>query len=751
MIARPTARRPGRSAATFLLLLPALALADPAAEARWARQAEAVTIHRDTWGVPHVHGATDADTVFGFMYARAEDEFNRIERGIIGMTGRSAEALGEEGITSDVLIRAFEVPTRAQREYDRMPEDVRSLCDAAADALNFYLHTHPEVEPALIQRFEGWQFVAAAYGMHLAIPTFLAPEVVTDEGLLGVAHPRTPQADPTEPEAGSNMWALAPSRTADGHAMLFINPHIPIHELYEGHLHSETGWNISGGAAYGSSLMPMFGFNDHLGWSLTVNYPDILDLYMVTFDDPDDPQAYRYGDGHRQARRWTERIAVRQPDGEIAEVEITLRSTHHGPIIAEQEDGTFIAARLANIERGGLIEQFYRMGRARNLEEFQQAIDGSRLVFHNIMYADVEGNIYYVYNAAIPKRRAGVDWSQPVDGSDPTLDWQGYYGIDELPHRLNPPCGWLQNCNSRPFTVTADEDNLDAADFPAAMLGYDHDDNRVAMSRGILSSLHDITFETWAHLPWDQQVREAPASLAAIDRAFATLKASDADRAEALAPVVALLHDWDQQISVSSQGATIFMLWYEATLGARNAGILDDGATITTLEAVRDALRTKFGDWHVAWGEVNRLQRPDPATIPGGFTMPPTVFDDEAPSLPHGGAFTLAGMVWFLMSTPDAVTYLTHPEETTRRRYGVHGHSYVGVVEFRPPDEGGVRARSIIPFGTSRDPASPHFFDQAALYARGEFKPVLFQHADVIAGAARSYHPGETAPARPGS
>ncbi len=713
--------------------------------AEWQAQAERVTIHRDAFGVPHVLGRTDADCVFGFMYARAEDEFSRIEQSLIGMTARSAEALGEEHAISDIMIRAFEVPARAQREYRTMPQEVRDLCDAAAAGLNWYLHTHPDVTPTLITHFEGWHFVAGSYGMHVSIPSFLEPAAINAEGLIGILEPRAPTEDPLEPEAGSNMWAIGPSKTASGGTMLMINPHIPIHELYEAHLLSDSGWNISGGTAYGSAITPMFGFTDHHGWSLTVNYPDILDLYTLTFDHPEDPDLYRHGNGYRRVKTSTERIRVKR-GGRMDTVEFTLRKTHHGPILAQQ-NGRYIAVRLANIERGGLVEQFYRMGKARTLDEFKQAIDGGQLVFHNIMYADVDGNTYYVYNAAMPKRDAGRDWSVPQDGADPGSDWLGYHSIDELPHVLNPDCGWMQNCNSSPFTTTAEDENPDRADYPGYMVGRDRDDARVPMSRGILSALEDVTFETWASMPWDDRARSADKWLPVLESALKELKGNDPDRASAIAPIVTLLaKDWDRRITVDSVEATLFMLWLEATAPFRGAPNTTGEMLIATLEQVKSALEIKFGDWRVPWGEVNRIQRPDPATIPPGFTMPASVFDDEAPSLPHGGAHAAGGQVWFLMCAPDAATYIHHPEQTTRRRYGVHGHSYVGLIEFPPAGTGDVQARSIIPFGVSRDPDSKHFMDQAPLYARGELKEAWLRRADVIEHAVRSYHPGDDQP-----
>ncbi|MFG0253230.1 MAG: penicillin acylase family protein, partial [Phycisphaerales bacterium JB038] len=272
---------------------PAPAADDAEADARIARAVQATTNHRDEWGVPHIEADTDAHAVFGFMYARAEDEFYAIERSLLTMTAQGAAAFGEAGLAGDILMHAYEIPERARAEFKVAPPRVRALCTAAADALNHYLACHPEEEPALLTHFEPWYFLAADYGMHVGYLS-LSQTGIEGADLLKSADPRA-----LDTPDGSNMWAIAPQRTRDGHALLFINPHIPIHEVYEGHVRSDEGWNFSGGTAYGS-IFPMFGFTEHHAWSFTVNYPDIIDVYAETFDRPDEPLAYRYGDKYRQ-------------------------------------------------------------------------------------------------------------------------------------------------------------------------------------------------------------------------------------------------------------------------------------------------------------------------------------------------------------------------------------------------------------------------------------------------------------------
>jgi penicillin amidase len=251
---------------------------------------------------------------------------------------------------------------------------------------------------------------------------------------------------------GSNAWAIAPSRNADGHAMLFLNPHDSYFEAftpYEVDLHSDQGWNISGDIAFGE-VVPDIGFNENLGWSMTVNYPDVADVYAETFDDPKRPLAYRYGNGYRMAVEWTETIRIKTGEG-FTDKRFAFRKTHHGPIVALR-DGKPLAIRLAKYEEGdsGSLKQFYAMGKARTLKEFKAACAQQGHNYHNFTYADRAGNIFYLYNGAVPRRLAKFDWSQPVDGSNPETEWQGYHTIDEMPQLPSQSLSSANRCARNP-------------------------------------------------------------------------------------------------------------------------------------------------------------------------------------------------------------------------------------------------------------------------------------------------------------
>ena len=316
--------------------------------------------------------------------------------------------------------------------------------------MNYYLLQHPEVRWKVLTHFEPW-YVFAAYRLD-AGPWLAGP----DEQMAF----ELPPSDPN----GSNAWAVGPSRTATGNAMLFSNTHMRFNVPYEFHVHSDEGLNVSGITGYGMVGLPFVGRNERIGWTVTVNYPDVVDVYALTFDDASDRLAYRYGDGYRQAEEWSDTIGVRTDAG-VETRPVTLRRSHHGPVF-EVTPGRHYAIRKANQDAGSLFPQHYAIATARTLDEFKAAFDMQRLAYHNFVYGDVDGNIFYLYGGAHPRKDPGFDWERPVDGSDPATEWRGVLAQSEIPQVLNPTSGWLQNANASPFFASDAADNPAASAFP---------------------------------------------------------------------------------------------------------------------------------------------------------------------------------------------------------------------------------------------------------------------------------------------
>lgn len=677
--------------------------------AAWEAQAARVTIYRDTWGVPHVHGRTDGDTMFGMAYARAEDRFQETEPAYIQALGRTAEVQGEAGTGWDVFVRAFELERRGREEYAAADPSIRALVDGWAAGTNYFLYRHPEIQPRLPLRYEGW----------MAFMMYRGFAIDPDAGGVNVRELARLAVPESHPERGSNMWAVSAARSASGHAMLFLNPHTPMLPVYESHWMSDEGWNVSGLTAYSQTLVPVKGFNQHLGWALTVNSSDMVDAWAEVFDDPARPLAYRYGTGHRLAVSWTDSLRVRTDSGLVWR-RVTLRKTHHGPIVGVR-DGKQIAVNYGNLDRGGLLQQWYAMGKARNLAEFRRALAINGLVHHNVMYADTAGNIFFIHAGAVPRRDPALDWSGTMDGTDPRTDWQGYHTPDEMPQVLNPPSGWMQNTNSTPFLTTTADANPARKDFPPYIAL--HPDNwRARASRRLLSAPGTFSFERWAAMAFDTYFHAADREVPLLQHEWLSLRAVDAARAEVLRPLVEGLAGWDRYGRIESAPALWFGLW------ATTASAITSGRDTTTfgrmaaLERVRETLLKDFGRIDVPLGEFQRLQRP--AERNGGR------YTDDQPSLPLPSLEANAvGTIFALWSQKP---------EGARRRYALGGSAYVAVVEFGPR----VRALSITPFGQSGDPDSRHFFDQAPLFAAGQFKPAWLSLEDIRANLERSYRPG---------
>jgi acyl-homoserine-lactone acylase len=701
--------------------------------------AQAVTITRDRYGVPHIDGVDDAAVMFGFAYAQCEDYFWQVEDTFLLALGRYSEVYGPKGLNSDLLNRAFEVTRTAQEDYERLGPDVQRLCEACAAGFNYYLETHPETRPRLITRFEPWHLLA--YGRQLTLELGFRYTRLSHNFMPRSNEPIDAGASSARAArlaVGSNAWAIAPRRTRDGHALLLANPHQPWYgfgQFYEAHLRSGEGWNFSGATFFGSPL-PTLGHNEHAGWSFTVNEPDIADVWFETFDDPHRPLHYRYGDGYREAIEWRDTIRVKTHKG-YKDKPCTFRKTHHGPIVAHDDQGRPLAARIARLYDAFLMHQALDLMRVRNIGDFRRAMGQLNLPIMNAVYADTSGEIYYLYNGAIPRRDPAFEWSLPVDGSDPRTEWRGMHTIDELPQLLSPPCGYVQSCNSSPFTTT-DDGSPRLEDFPPYMVEDKHDDKRRAKrSREILNAASELTFEDLRRLAFDTELYWAKHELPGYFADFERLEQAAPERAAPLAPMIRVLRDWDCRITRESAGATLCTAWYEELYGASYPGerlrdkYSDRATHFNALSQAASTLRAMHGDWRVPWGEIHRSQRH--ADVAELMDVP---FDDAQPSLPLVGGHGPMGIVFTQYYTPSIKIPFIRSQP---KRYGIVGATYLGVFEFGPR----IRGATLLQYGASGDPQSSHFFDQASLLSERRLKPELFYWEDVEAGAVAKYHPGE--------
>jgi acyl-homoserine lactone acylase PvdQ len=706
-----------------------------------AALARDVTIHRDKYGVPHIIGSSDESVFFGYGYAQAEDFFWQVEDTYILALGRYSEVVGPKGLNSDLLNRAFEIVTTSQRDFAALDALSQRLYTAFVAGINHYLAEHPETRPRLIKHFEPWHVLA--HYRHIALELSFRFTGLSEEFL--------PRRNPQIYAAtGSNGWVLGGRRSQAGSPLLLANPHMPwfgFAQMHEAHLICDSkiegeSWNFTGAGFYGSPVLAL-GHNDRLGWTLVTNQPDIADTWRVKFSQPDEPLAYEYDGSWKQAEEWQDAIRIRKSRG-METRPFTFRKTHHGPIVALEEElpngeKIMLAAWISGLFEAVPLRQSLQMIKARNLADFRSALANLQILYMNLLYADCDGNSWFVYTGRVPRRNAKFDWSQPVDGSDPATEWLGIHGLDELPQVLNPAAGFLQNCNSTPFAVTDGENPL-RENFPPYMVGdADRHTRRSLRSLEMLRGMSGMTWENWQQAAFDTEVYWARHELPKFAQDLEQLANVDPELAAKVRPYLDHLLAWDARIAPDSTAATLCHEWYEQLYGMKYPGeqmrerYRDKPADqLAALVRAAERLQSLHGSWQVPYAEVYRSQR-----IENLADLTDARFDDHAASLPLLGGHGPMGVIFTNYHTPSLQVPFVISQ---RKRYGIVGTSYLAAWEFKPD---GIRGASLVPFGTNGDPDSPHYFDQAELLSNRRMKPELFTKQAVLAGAERSYHPGE--------
>ncbi|MFN9849177.1 MAG: penicillin acylase family protein [Alphaproteobacteria bacterium] len=690
---------------------------------RWKATAERVTIVRDTWGIAHVKGKTDADAVFGMAFTQAEDDFNRVEMNYLTSLGRRAEALGPGEIWSDLRQKLFIDPVELKAQYAASPPWLKALMNSWADGLNYYLATHPETKPRVITRFEPWMALSFSEGsIGGDIESISLAELETFHGGVKSARVEDPYAfrEPT----GSNGIAIAPKITRDGHALLLINPHTSFFFRSELQMTSDEGLNAYGAVTWGQFFIYQ-GFNAKAGWMHTSSGVDVIDEFAVEVSSAPDGLRYRYGAEQRKVTLKTIVVPYRAADGSMASRSFTTYRTHHGPVVRKLGD-KWIAVALMHKPVEALQQSFLRT-KANSYADFMKVAELKANSSNNTLFADSSGVTAYLHPQFIPKRDDRFDYTQPVDGSDPATDWKGLHALSDAPRVKDPSVGWVFNVNDAPWTAAGPDSPVKAA-FPRYM------DSAGENPRGphairVLTGASGMTRETLLAKAYDPY-------LTAFARLIPTLAAAyDAAPDPKLAEQVAALKAWDKTWSASSTETSLAVFWGEA-LWARAAPaakaarmsvwdyMVDKSSGADKLAALSEAsarLTADFGSWKTPWGEINRFQR-----LNGDIVQS---FRDDGPSI----AVPFASAQWGSLASFGARRY-----PGTKRYYGTSGNSFVAVVEFGPK----VRALAITAGGASGHPESAHFMDQAARYAAGDLREVYFYPEQLVGRTARTYRPG---------
>ncbi|MEM8995541.1 MAG: acylase [Acidobacteriota bacterium] len=673
-----------------------------------------VEILRDTWGVPHIFGRTDADTAYGLAWAHAEDDFATIQAVLLASRGVLAAHLGKDGAPNDFMVQLLGIKGAVDAGYPQLPADVKAICEAYADGVNHYAAAHPDEAIARLYPARGEDLVA---GFVHKLPLFFG----LDAALRQIFDPASPEGDERAgfgqrpgadlgPFRGSNAMAISPSRSAGGETFLVVNSHQPWTgpvAWYEAHLRSDEGLDITGGVFPGAPVI-LHGHNRRLGWAHTVNHPDLVDVYRLDVD-PDHPLRYRVDGEWLELEREVARIQVKIFGPLTWTVEREFFRSIFGPTVRRPgvapSEGTY-AIRFAGLGETRQLEQWYRMNRARDLDEWLDAMAIQAIPMFHTVYADADGRILYLYNASLPLRDPGHDYDGVVPGTSRRVLWTEGLPFTSLPRVTDPEIGFVQNANNTPFHTTGTDADPRRGDLPpgAALAVEDRMTGRAHRALELLSGDGEITFDELIAMKWDHTYHPEAPTMRRLRRLIELLRGDP----EASPEVMELLEGFDLEPDLDDRRAALALLavgrFWEAEHGP------DDSELLESLGDAVDLLRRHFGRLDPTWGEVNRLRR-------GELDLP------------------IAG-------APDVLHAVYGELQEDGRLAGVAGDSYVLIAAWGR--DGVVRSRSIHNFGSATlDAASPHYADQAPLFVERRLKPVWLDESDIRAHLGREYRPGD--------
>ena len=701
---------------------------------RLQKLAQQVSITRDNWGIAHVYGSTDADAVFGMLYAQCEDDFKRVELNYIEKLGRLAEVKGQSVLYNDLEIKLLIDTDDAKADYKKAAPWLKKILNSYADGINYYLYKHPEVKPSLLAHFEPWFPLLWTDGSIGAIST---AGLSTGE-LKSFYSGNTDKVAYVEREkdmqTGSNGFAIAPSKTASGNAILYINPHTTFYFRPEIQINSNEGLNAYGAVTWGQFFIYQ-GFNENCGWMHTSSNVDVADIYAEKIITKNKKLFYEYN--RKLFPVIEKKITIKYlANGKLIPQTFTTYYTNHGPIMAKR-DGKWISLKSNNRSMKSLEQSWIRT-KSKSFDDYKKAMDLKANTSNNTIYADKEGNIAYWHGNFVPVRDEKLNWSKAMDGTTDATEWKGLHEVASIVHSYNPINGWLQNCNSTPYTVAGA--NSPKEENYAPYMAPDGENFRGLNAVRLLSKGNQYTLDKVIADGYDTKLTAFEYLIPALIASFEKNIKTDDPLYTELIGAINVLQKWDFYAKENSVATTIAIEWAYQLDPILQKVYTDQGEQdqventiqfiktasesqlIPQLKQVIAELKRKFGTWEVEWGTLNRFQRTS-----GDINLK---YNDTKASLPIAFGPALWG------SLP---AYKSSYQNGSTKRYGNNGNSFVCAVEFGPK----VKAKSLLAGGNSGDPTSKHFYDQAEMYQNGQFKDVLFYKEDVLKHAEKTYHPGE--------
>ena len=657
-----------------------------------------VTIHRDSWGVPHIYGQSDKDAAFGLAYAHCEDDYKTIEEVVLALRGEFASVKGYKYAPIDYLVGLLKIWETVNEKYDNeISDELKIVCNAYADGVNRYIEKNnikSHIYPA-----KGKDIIAGFFfrtPLMFEFDWFLRELMKEEKPTFDKYASRTS----TFSMYGSNTIAVAPSRSEDNYTRITTNSHQPWEgpvTWYEAHINSNEGWNMSGGLFPGSPLI-FKGYNDSLAWSHTVNNPDLVDIYELTIN-PNNENQYMLDN------QWidfeTKKLPIKVKL--LGPIKWTFKRdlywSKHGPVI--KTDHGVYALRYSAFDRIGQVEQWFRMNKASNIHEFKKAMKMMEIPMFNTLYADYSGNIYYIYNALIPKREKGYDWSKIVPGDNSALIWDSYYSFNELPQSLNPESGYLQNCNSTPYEATTGKGNpLNSLPEEAGIETFQT--NRAFRANELYGQDLSISRQEFEDYKYDTFYSKKSVMKYALDQFLSDIDRTDEQYLDA----IKVLENWDLSNDMDSKGAALALLTFELTYDISDFKYDYDKIFESFTKSI-EFLNSNYGTIDIKLGELQILKRGDK-------------------ELPLSGA-------------PDVLRAI-YTKSVDDKEIAIAGDCFFQIIEW--DEDGLVNAKSIHQYGSStNEQASPHFSDQSVLFSKHQMKDSYIRFEDLKDNIKKTYQP----------
>ena len=670
-----------------------------------------VTIYRDTWGVPHIFGKADADAAYGLAYANAEDDLKNMQDALLGARGELASVYGKDKAPNDYMVHLLEIWRKVDSQYkSSLAPETRTLCEAYADGVNQYILDNPGEALPGVYPVNGKDIVAGFvhktplfFDVHNFLQKMMErkPDEFQSNSSWWEEHKNIRKKMVTK---GSNVFAVSPSRSEDDKIRLAINSHQPWDgqfAWYEAHVHSEEGWNMAGGLFPGSPVV-LVGHNEHLGWGHTVNAPDLVDIYELEIH-PNDSYLYKYDGKWKQLKVKKVPIKVKLFGPFSWTFKREALWSVHGPVLRGKH-ATY-AIRYANYEDIRVVEQWYRMNKATNFDEWNSAMSMTAIPMFNAGYADKTGNIFYIYNAKLPLRAEGYDWEGVLPGNSSDVVWTEYLPYADLPQVLNPTSGFIQNCNNTPFITTTGEDNPDKKNYPDSFGIESRMSNRALRAMELFGEDPSISREEFEQYKFDLSYSDDSYMSQFVDRLI-SLSYSFED--EKLIQGVNILKSWDKNTDYENKNASLPIISFGWFMEISPENISDENLLESFTFAVK-YLYNHYGRLDVIWGKINRLIRGSVNLGLGG-----------GPDIPHA-----------VYGIPTEEGYLK----------GYAGDAFLMLVEWEK--NGKVSSKSIHQYGSNtQHESSTHYADQAKLFVDRKLKPVWLTLQNIIENVEKVYSPG---------